>query len=134
MPTTQKDARTTQHLPEGPMPEHPPETRPEGNTTQLPTGYSFIGDPNETTLTPPHTPAPTQEPTNLTPVNKDKEPKQPLPWLATQKPPWGTQPPSPSPTEVRRKSIIPAPGPVSTPYDAQLDYNVHPLPNNFNST
>ncbi len=113
------------------MPEHPPETRPEGNTTQPPTGYSFTGDPNETTLTTPHTPAPTRLRTNQPDPSQQRTQTATAP-ASNPETPMGNAPPSPGPTEVRVKSIMLAPGPVSTPYDAQLDYNVHPLPNNFN--
>src|SRR6266436_6064534 len=109
------------------MPEHTPATN---NTTQPPMGYSLTGDLSEATLTLPHTPAPT------CPRASQPEPGQPRPTAPTpaSNPVTSIEsaPPPHGQTEATTKIITPAPGPVCTPYDAQLDYNVHPLPNDFN--
>ncbi len=93
------------------------------------TGYSPMGDLSEATLTPPHTPAPTQ------PRASQPEPSQPRPTAPTLASNPVTSMENTSPhgqTEAMTETITPGPGLVCTPYDAQLDYNVHPLPNDFN--
>ena len=88
-----------------------------------------MSDPEAANLTPPHTPgqncpAPleTNLPPNPTPVTIHI-PESPMESIT---------PTTNDTSETRQKIITPAPGPVITPYDAQMDFNVHPLPSSFN--